>query len=134
FTFEYGLCQAVPQGLNLLKILNQQYFGSWHPSWASAAKAEDAGRLFEENNRVCLVSAIAAGFIATLPILLMTMKVRNMQRAARLAEEVAVKEAEAKALDASLRNWEKQLLELPEVEGPPPKTLVDARNGADPKN
>jgi hypothetical protein len=134
FTFEYGLCQALPQGLNLLTMLNERYFGSWHPSWASARKSEDPGKLLEENNRMCLVQAIAAGFIATLPILLMTMKVRNMRRAARLAEEMAAKEAEAKALDASLKNWEKELLELPEVEGPPPKTLVDARNGADLKN
>jgi len=97
FTFEYTLCQAFPQAMNLLKYLNEEYVG-WQPRWAKAIKSKSAGQVLEENNTVCLLTAIASGIVATLPILLMVVKVRNMRRALGLAERVAAKEAEARAL------------------------------------
>jgi hypothetical protein len=125
FFFEYGLCQTLPQGLNLLRLFNQQYAGGWAPSWASAAKAKDPTEVLAENHRMCLISAIAAGFVATLPILMMTIKVRNMRRAAALAEEAAALEAEGLRLEQQ----EKALLELPDVGEPRVTAWSDAPPG-----
>lgn len=88
-TFEFILCQSFPQALNFLKAVNDLHFGSWHPSWTTYTPHKKAADVWNETKRVCLVQAILMGFVATLPLLLLTLKNSRWARA-----------AEAKALEA----------------------------------
>jgi len=125
FAFEYALCQGISQGINGVRLLNERYFGGWHPSWTTGVKSQDPATLFKENNRVCLIQAIIGGFVATLPLLMITMRARQARMAAELAERVAAKEAAAEALEKEVANLDR-LLDLPHVDGPATKTIVDA--------
>jgi hypothetical protein len=125
FTFEYALCQGISQAVNGVKVLNEEYFGGWHPSWTmGAARSEDPTKIFNDNHKACLIQGIVAGFAVTLPLVMITMKARQARMAAELAEKVAAKEAAAEELEKRIAEWDKAL-ELPK--GPPAKTLVDAR-------
>jgi hypothetical protein len=126
FTFEYGLCQFTPQAVNFFKIVNDRYFGQWHPSWAGVAHSEDPTKVAADNNRTCLLLAIASGLAATVPLLVLTIKIRQMRNTVRLMEEIAAEEAEAQALMKRLENDE--LLKLPDVR--PTPTIVDPGNEA----
>jgi hypothetical protein len=72
FFWEFGLCQAFGQALNIARVLNEEIFGGWHPSWTkAAAKSQSAWDVAKANNKMCLIQAIAAGCLATLPLLLL---------------------------------------------------------------
>lgn len=81
FLFEYGLCQSFPLAVNSLIVINEELFGGWHPSWTGpSAKSRDPLEIANENMHMCLIQAITAGFIATLPLLLMTLKYSRLGR------------------------------------------------------
>jgi hypothetical protein len=130
FTFEYALCQGISQGINGVKVLNERYFGGWHPSWTmGAARSEDPTKVFHENNAACLIQAIVAGFAATLPLVMITIKAKQARMAARLMEEAAAKEAEGEAASVALKKYEQDLMELPGMNEPMPvknRVVVDS--------
>jgi hypothetical protein len=81
FLFEYGLCQSFPQAVNSLRVINEELFGGFHPSWtAPGPKSVDPLELADANQRMCLIQAITAGFIATLPLLIMTLRFSRQGR------------------------------------------------------
>jgi hypothetical protein len=120
FSFEYGLCQGFPAGINLLRYLNDSYFDSWHPNWTTYNRSRSAQEVFDDNNARCLISAIAMGVVATLPILLMTLNNHYMRQALRLEEEVAAMEAQADAEAKALQEEVENSLKLPGFDGPTP--------------
>jgi hypothetical protein len=104
FMWEYAMCQFGAQVINGVKILNEVFFDSWHPSWvAAAAHSEDPMAVARAGHRACLVMAITMGALATLPLLLLVQRWRRaaMLRAAE-AEAAAVRAriaARAKKMD-----------------------------------
>jgi hypothetical protein len=71
FVFAYALCQYIPQAANSLNILGNEFWRiGLSPSWTTRP---DAGKDFEdvavENNRMCVIEAILAGFVSTAPLL-----------------------------------------------------------------
>ncbi len=97
FLFEYCLCQAIPQTINMWRLFNHDYLGGWHPSWTKPVpKGRDAGEIWDENNNVCLIQAIAMGFVATLPLLIMTVQ---QSRTMRLLQLEKAERIVADALD-----------------------------------
>jgi hypothetical protein len=76
FAFEYGLCQAIPQVVNDLRFVgNVLQERGWAPSWTKAApQAVDPLALAKANDRVCVIQAIKMGFVATLPLVLLTIR------------------------------------------------------------
>jgi hypothetical protein len=93
FLFEYGLCQSFPMAVNSLRVINEEFFGAWHPSWTGpgpkAVNPMDIADFNNQNTRMCLVQAITAGFIATLPLLLITLRARGARLAAEELEAAA---------------------------------------------
>jgi hypothetical protein len=92
FVFEYVLCQAFPLAMNSTIVIKEMIAGQvagnpdWHPSWTKAGpKSRDPIQIADENMNMCLIQAIAAGFIATLPLLLLTLKYSRYGRAIRFA-------------------------------------------------
>lgn len=77
--FEYGLCQGLAQAYNavLAEAASLQARGIWF-NWVGAVQFSDAKTVFAENNKACLIGAIAAGgLMATLPIIL---KLRQLHK------------------------------------------------------
>ena len=79
FVFAYALCQYIPQAANSLNILGSEFWRmGLSPSWTSRP---EEGKDFEdvavENNRMCVIEAILAGFVATAPLLARTMMLRT---------------------------------------------------------
>ena len=84
--FEYGLCQGLAQAYNavMAEAASLQARGIWF-NWVGAVQFSDAATVWQENNKACLIGAIAfGGLTATLPIIL---KLRQLQKlkAARAA-------------------------------------------------
>jgi len=104
----------------LLRYLNDSYFDSWHPNWTTYNRSRSAQEVFDDNNARCLISAIAMGVVATLPILLMTLNNHYMRQALRLEEEVAAMEAQADAEAKALQEEVENSLKLPGFDGPTP--------------
>jgi len=80
--FEFGLCQSFPQAVNFFKAVNDYYFGGWHPSWTTYTPHKKAAEVWNESKVMCVVQAIVSGFVATLPLLLLTLKYSRWGRAA----------------------------------------------------
>jgi hypothetical protein len=75
FAFDYAFCQAVPQIANQTVIFLQQYRDELPPWLPPLAQARDAGALYRENKRGCLIGAmIGTGVTATLPFLIMALR------------------------------------------------------------
>jgi len=82
FAFEYGLCQAIPQIENDLHFVgNVLQERGWAPSWTKPAPdAVDPVELAKANERVCVIQAIKMGFVATLPLVLLTIRYSSAGR------------------------------------------------------
>ena len=99
FVFEYTLCQSFPLAMNSIRIINEEVFGGWHPSWTPpASKSQDPIEMADQNMNMCIVQAIAMGFAATLPILLMTWKVSSTGRSMAFIKRVLEEEEEFEEL------------------------------------
>jgi len=86
FVFAYALCQYIPQAANSLNIIGYELWARvLNPSWTGRP---DPGKDFEdvalENHRRCVIDAILAGFVATAPLLLQTMRARQSVLAGEL--------------------------------------------------
>ncbi len=86
--FEFHLCMAFPQAVNFLKAANDIYFHSWHPSWTKYTPHRKARDVANATKNMCLVQAIVSGFVATLPLLLMTLQYSRWGRRAALLNEL----------------------------------------------
>jgi hypothetical protein len=87
--FEYGLCQGLAQAYNavLAEAASMQARRIWF-NWVGAVQFSDAKSVFAENNKACLIGAIAAGgLMATLPIILKLRQLHKL-KAARAAAAV----------------------------------------------
>jgi hypothetical protein len=86
FFFEYGLCQAIAQSINgsrtIAAELQKRKLWFW---WMPPIKASDPESVFWGSNKGCLVSAMVAGFLATMPIFLMAARAEAELAAARAA-------------------------------------------------
>jgi hypothetical protein len=90
FDFEFVLCQFSGQVMNTARILNEKVFGGWHPVWTTAtAKSKDPIEVVKENYGGCLIQAMTEGALATLPLLLITLRARGARLAAHEVEEAA---------------------------------------------
>lgn len=76
--FEYGLCHGLWQGINAIKAgaAELQARGVWLTG-SARIRFKSAAAVYGENRTQCLISAIGAGVIATLPIIL---KIRQLQK------------------------------------------------------
>ena len=79
FVWEYALCQAIPQVDNSLRIIGTEFWTrGWAPSWTRPPEpGKNVEEVALENHRTCLISAIIQGYVATAPLLLMTMRYRS---------------------------------------------------------
>jgi hypothetical protein len=101
FVFEYALCQSFPLAMNSIRVINEEVFGGWNPSWtAPAAKSRDPIDVADENMNACIVQAIAAGFAATLPLILMTWRVSEPARDLALVKRALAVDEELEAARA----------------------------------
>jgi len=80
--FEFGLCQFIPQTINFFKAVNDMHFGGWHPSWTTYTPHKKAADVWNDSKQVCVIQAILAGMVATLPLLLLVLKNSKWARAA----------------------------------------------------
>jgi hypothetical protein len=87
-SFEFHLCMAFPQAINFLKAANDIYFNSWHPDWTTYTPHRKARDIANATKHMCLVQAIVSGFVATLPLLLMTLQYSRWGRRAALLNEL----------------------------------------------
>jgi hypothetical protein len=98
FLQAYAVCESFPLAVNAIRVINEKYFGAWHPSWTGPGpKSKNPLDVVDFRNaetRACLLTAITLGFIATLPLLLMTLNgSRAMTELEALeAEELAARE------------------------------------------
>jgi hypothetical protein len=78
FLHGYNVCMAFPMAANAMVVLNERFFGGWHPSWTQptpkSQKFGDIVNLRGSPARGCLLVSIAFGFAATLPLLLITLR------------------------------------------------------------
>jgi hypothetical protein len=92
FAFEYAFCQAVPQALNLsLPFLHAHRdvlpWVAWLPDDPGGKKA---GVVYRENKRACMIAAmVMTGITATLPLVILTLRYRQLARLGRRACFVA---------------------------------------------
>ncbi len=98
FDFEYVLCQSFPLAVNSMRVINEEMFGGWHPSWtAPGPKSQDPIEIADENMHACVVQAIAAGFLATLPLVMLTWEVSPSGRGLAFVKRVMATEEEVEA-------------------------------------
>ncbi len=105
--FEFGLCQGLAQGINEIRrhAADLEARGVWFAS--SLGPSESASAVFRENFKGCLIGAMTAGVLATLPILLKVVQLRK-----------------ARAIKA----FRPPLPRIPPPpRGPPPKYVQDAK-------
>jgi hypothetical protein len=125
FSFEFGLCQAMAQSINgsrtIAAELQKRKLWFW---WMPPINASDPRSVFRDNAKTCLLSAMAAGFLATMPILLMAARTEEMLAAARIA--AAERDAAAQAAEAGRRTVR------PAGASPDVDPLGKTRPGADP--
>jgi hypothetical protein len=97
---EFWLCQAIAQSINgsrtIAAELQKRKLWFW---WMPPINASDPKSVFIDNAKTCLVSAMAAGFLATMPILLMAARTEELLAAARIA--AAERDAAAQAAEAA---------------------------------
>jgi hypothetical protein len=99
FVFEYALCQSFPLAMNSIRVINEEVFGGWNPSWtAPAAKSRDPLDVADENMNACIVQAIVAGFAATLPLILMTWRSSEAGRTLAFVKRAVAEEEEFEAM------------------------------------
>ena len=86
--FEYGLCHGLWQGINAVKAgaAELQARGVWLGS--TPIRFRSAAAVYGENRTQCLISAIGAGVIATLPIIL---KIRQLQKLKAIEARMAAR-------------------------------------------
>jgi hypothetical protein len=87
--FEFSLCMAIGQGINMVRKLDEAVFGGWHPSWTGRVQSQDPTQVVRADGKMCVLQAIAAGCLATIPIFLLTQKWSREARLLREAEEEA---------------------------------------------
>jgi len=87
FLWENVACHAYAQALNSVVIIKELVVGDWHPSWTTGgAQSKDPSQVYKESQTMCLLQAIAAGFLATAPLLLLTLRNNRRLRALRALE------------------------------------------------
>jgi hypothetical protein len=93
FLWENGMCHVYSQAVNSVIVIKELLVGDWHPSWTGpGTQSKDPREVYQDSKKMCLIQAIVAGFVATLPLLLITLRnSRNIRglRALEEAEELA---------------------------------------------
>jgi hypothetical protein len=82
FAFEYAFCQAVPLAVNQTVALLHAQDGAW---WLPMLpQAQDPTAIYRQNKRQCLIGAmVSTGITATLPLVLMMLRAKQLARLAR---------------------------------------------------
>jgi len=83
FAFDYAFCQAVPQVLNQALPFFQAYRDAlpWVAWLGPIAPKQDAGKVYQDNRRECLLGAmLTTGITATLPLILTILRSRQTLR------------------------------------------------------
>jgi hypothetical protein len=111
FLQAYAVCMAFPLALNGIRVINERYFGAWHPSWTKEGpKSKDfldivdlsrgkKGWTGTEAGSCMLLSWITAGFFATLPLLEMLLDRSPVLTRLEVEEFAAAQHAKAPPAD-----------------------------------
>lgn len=87
FLWETGLCHTFAQVLNYQIYVKELIVGDWHPSWTGPGNvSKNPVAVAKDSERMCLIQAIASGFVATLPLLMMSMRNSRLMRRLEMEE------------------------------------------------